>query len=112
MIPNCHPKTSFVKDQKIRLCLDHDGKERKNPVYGYIVAVNTSPTAINYSVFTEEGMIDGEECYLIQTSWAGGAVWYTRRALMPTGGKNELAAWKQKLAEYHAAQARKDRCRC
>jgi hypothetical protein len=112
MKPTCHPQTSFVKDQKIRLCLDHSGKERTNPVYGYIVALNTSETESKYEVFTEEGMKAGEECYLIQTSWSGGAVWYTRRALMPTGGKNELNAWKDKMAKYHAAEARKAACHC
>lgn len=96
---------NYNEGDKIKLTLDHSGKPLSRPKYGYVIRVMEASARDRF--FTEQGMMTSGYVYLIQTSWSGGALWYTADALKPAKGKNELAAWRQQLKDYHDAQTMK-----
>lgn len=91
----------FTLNQKIKLVKDHSGKPLKNPRYGYVVCVMEAIKSPD-GFYTE---VPNKVCtglvYLVQTSWGGGALWYTAGALKPAGGKHCLAEWRDRLHRYH-----------
>ena len=93
---------TFSLHQKIKLTVDHSGKPLKKPKYGYIISILEAKKGSN-GFFTEQpsSTVDGL-VYLIQTSCFGGALWYTDKAFVPAGGKNELGMWRDKLAKCNA----------
>jgi hypothetical protein len=93
---------SFKYGDKIKLIKDHNNKPLTRPKYGYVVCViecEKSPDGI----FVEYGMKKDGYAYLIQTSWSGGALWYSEAAFKPAAGKNELNAWKDKIDRWNAS---------
>jgi hypothetical protein len=92
---------------KIKLIVDHHNKPCK-PKYGYVVAVMDASVNKDTGFYCEKkhAIVSGK-VYLIQTSWGGGALWYTGDALKAAGGKNQLADWCQQLQDYNDAQTMK-----
>lgn len=90
----------FTLNQKIKLVKDHNGKALKRPVYGYVVCVMEGNKSLD-GFYTEAGKTTTGLVYLVQTSWGGGALWYTDGALKPAGGQHCLAEWRNQLSRYH-----------
>ncbi len=85
--------------QKIKLIVDHNGKKLRNPKYGYIVGILDAKEAQN-GVFVETGMVTSGDCYLIQTSWSGGMLWWTSSAFKVAKGVNQLDSWQKSWKKY------------
>lgn len=98
--------TPFKYGDKIKLVKDHNGKPLKRPVYGYITCVGDC-TKNDMGLFVETGMQKTGFAYLVRTSWAGGALWYSDAAIKHAGGVNRLGEWNKRLQDYHDAYAMK-----
>lgn len=90
----------YTLNQKIKLVKDHNGKALKNSKYGYVTCVMEANKSLD-GFYTEAGKTTTGLVYLVQTSWSGGALWYTDGALKPAGGVHRLAAWRDCLHRYH-----------
>ena len=92
---------TYKLHDKIKLIKDHDNKVRRNPVYGYITAIQDCSKVPN-GCFVETGCVQTGLAYLVQTSWSSGMLWWSADALKAAGGKHELAAWRHNWAKYCA----------
>jgi hypothetical protein len=93
--------TTIDKGSKVKLTKDHNGKPLNRPKYGYVVAVAWCEDAFDGFICTEKGFQKQGEAYLVQTSWGGGALWYSHLAIMPAKGIYRLGEWQKALENYH-----------
>lgn len=90
----------FQHGQKVKIIKDHNGKDLKRPIYGYVVWCEDASKSVD-AYYTEQGRTTSGNVFTVQTSWSGGALWYTPAALRPAGGINRWNEWQKKLQDYH-----------
>jgi hypothetical protein len=94
--------TTIAYGSKIKIIKDHfNGKTLSRPKYGYVVAVVDCKDGPDGYMITEQGNQNQGKAYLVQTSWGGGATWYSRFAIMPVAGIHRLGEWKKQLENYN-----------
>jgi hypothetical protein len=93
--------TTIAYGSKIKLIKDNNGKPLPRPKYGYVVAIVDCKDGPDGYMITEQGNQKEGQAYLVQTSWGGGATWFSDKAIKPATGINRLAEWKKQLENYN-----------